>query len=176
MHRASELTKPYYRVKEAAEILGVSVQTIRNYDTSGILRTERSPGGQRLITKGELIRILKETGNLINDGELSAKRDAIYARAEGSNSEAEISRQVLSVLENVSDLQKPLVFKESSKRSERKEAAFDELINLVLNGKIRNIYITSQKGLGKQGIKYMNIILRNYRTKIITISEKKEKE
>ena len=37
------------RVGEAAEILGVSIDTVRRWEASGGLRVSRSKGGQRLV-------------------------------------------------------------------------------------------------------------------------------
>jgi molybdopterin-binding protein len=48
------------RVGQAAEMLGVSVETLRRWETEGRLRTERSDGGQRLIEIDEVSRLLDE--------------------------------------------------------------------------------------------------------------------
>src|SRR5256714_10131497 len=55
-------TKPIdssVRVGEAAELLGVSVDTLRRWTASGRLRVRRSAGGQRLVALTE-VRRLKE--------------------------------------------------------------------------------------------------------------------
>ena len=48
------------RVGQAAEMLGVSVETLRRWETEGRLRMERSTGGQRLVAMDELARLLDE--------------------------------------------------------------------------------------------------------------------
>jgi len=48
------------RVGQAAEMLGVSVETLRRWEQEGRLRVERSPGGQRLIEIAEVMRLLDE--------------------------------------------------------------------------------------------------------------------
>src|SRR4029079_10593077 len=48
------------RVGQAAEMLGVSVETLRRWETEGRLRMERSAGGQRLVAIDEVSRLLKE--------------------------------------------------------------------------------------------------------------------
>ena len=45
------------RVGEAAEVLGVSVDTLRRWETAGRLRVSRSKGGQRLIAMSEVRRL-----------------------------------------------------------------------------------------------------------------------
>jgi molybdopterin-binding protein len=48
------------RVGLAAEMLGVSVETLRRWETEGRLRMERSEGGQRLVGIDEVSRLLTE--------------------------------------------------------------------------------------------------------------------
>ena len=50
-----------YRIGDAAEILGVRVETLRRWERVGKLETRRSPGGQRLIAASEVARLLAET-------------------------------------------------------------------------------------------------------------------
>ena len=48
------------RVGQAAEMLQVSVETLRRWETEGRLSMERSEGGQRLVDMGEVSRLLDE--------------------------------------------------------------------------------------------------------------------
>jgi molybdopterin-binding protein len=48
------------RVGRAAEMLGVSVETLRRWEAEGRLRMERSEGGQRLVAIDEVSRLLAE--------------------------------------------------------------------------------------------------------------------
>jgi molybdopterin-binding protein len=48
------------RVGQAAEMLGVTVETVRRWETDGRLRVERSSGGQRLVPITEVTRLLAE--------------------------------------------------------------------------------------------------------------------
>jgi molybdopterin-binding protein len=47
-------------VGQAAEMLGVTVETVRRWETDGRLRLERSDGGQRLVPIAEVTRLLAE--------------------------------------------------------------------------------------------------------------------
>ena len=46
------------RVGQAAEMLGVTVETVRRWEVEGRLRLERSSGGQRLVPIEEVTRLL----------------------------------------------------------------------------------------------------------------------
>ena len=48
------------RVGQAAEMLGVTVETVRRWETDGRLRLERSAGGQRLVPIAEVTRLLAD--------------------------------------------------------------------------------------------------------------------
>jgi molybdopterin-binding protein len=49
-----------YRIGEAAEILGVRVETLRRWEREGKITTLRSEGGQRLVPAPEVARLLVE--------------------------------------------------------------------------------------------------------------------
>lgn len=51
-----------YRPGQAADLLGVSVDTVRRLADSGRLKTKRSRGGHRLIDAADLARYLEESG------------------------------------------------------------------------------------------------------------------
>jgi molybdopterin-binding protein len=47
-----------YRIGEAADILGVRVETVRRWERDGKLTTARSQGGQRRVPAAEVARLL----------------------------------------------------------------------------------------------------------------------
>ncbi len=51
------------RVGHAAEMLGVTVETLRRWEAEGRLEVDRSPGGQRLVPVAEVTRLLAERRN-----------------------------------------------------------------------------------------------------------------
>lgn len=60
MSLSSEPAQARLRVGQAAEMLGVSVETLRRWEADGRLRMERSEGGQRLVALTEITRLLRE--------------------------------------------------------------------------------------------------------------------
>jgi molybdopterin-binding protein len=49
-----------YRIGQAAEALGVRVETLRRWERDGRLTTVRTSGGQRLVPAAEVARLLAE--------------------------------------------------------------------------------------------------------------------
>jgi len=52
--------RPALRVGQAAEMLQVSIETLRRWESEGRLRMDRSDGGQRLVPIAEVTRLLAE--------------------------------------------------------------------------------------------------------------------
>jgi molybdopterin-binding protein len=61
------------RIGEAAEMLGVSVETLRRWEHDGQLRTVRTSGGQRSIPLPEVTRILTERRSQATDRPIVAQ-------------------------------------------------------------------------------------------------------
>jgi molybdopterin-binding protein len=49
-----------YRIGEAAEMLGVRVETLRRWERDGKLATTRTSGGQRMVAASEIARLLSQ--------------------------------------------------------------------------------------------------------------------
>jgi molybdopterin-binding protein len=61
------------RVGQAAEMLGVSVETLRRWEAEGRLRMERSEGGQRVVAIEEVTRLLAERRRTASDRPIVAQ-------------------------------------------------------------------------------------------------------
>jgi molybdopterin-binding protein len=61
------------RVGQAAEMLGVSVETLRRWETDGRVRMERSEGGQRVVEVAEITRLLEERRRAATDRPIVAQ-------------------------------------------------------------------------------------------------------
>jgi molybdopterin-binding protein len=82
-----------YRIGEAAEMLGVRVETLRRWERDGKLATTRTRGGQRMVAASEIARLLsyqrrhtKVTGGSVRNRlpgiVTEVKRDKVAATVE----------------------------------------------------------------------------------------------
>jgi molybdopterin-binding protein len=61
------------RVGQAAEMLGVSIETLRRWDAEGTIRMQRSAGGQRVVAISEVSRLLEERRHQATDRPIVAQ-------------------------------------------------------------------------------------------------------
>jgi molybdopterin-binding protein len=62
-----------YRIGEAAELLGVRIETLRRWELDGKLKVRRTSGGQRLVPAAEVARLLAERRGLRPIGSASQR-------------------------------------------------------------------------------------------------------
>ena len=66
-------TSGMLRAGQAAEMLGVTVETLRRWEVEGRLHVERSRGGQRLVPIAEVTRLLAERRRVATDRPIVAQ-------------------------------------------------------------------------------------------------------
>ena len=105
------------------------------------------------------------------------KRDVIYARVSSSEQKAkgDLDRQVTFLLENVDDLYKPIVLKEAGSGLNDKRPKIQELIRLVLDGKVNRVFVTYKDRLTRFGYHYLETIF-SYHGVSITVVKDEDKE
>jgi MerR family transcriptional regulator/heat shock protein HspR len=54
---ASDRDRPIYMISVAAELVGMHPQTLRMYETKGLVRPHRTPGGTRLYSDADIVRL-----------------------------------------------------------------------------------------------------------------------
>lgn len=81
---------PLYTVSQAAELLGVRAAFLRRLDAEGVVSPERSPGGQRRYSRGEMNHVAAVVG-LMGEGMTLAGAQRII---ELENEVARLRRQL----------------------------------------------------------------------------------
>ncbi len=69
---------PGYRIGQAAELLGVSVDTMRRWADAGRVRTTRAASGQRTIDGADLARLAVELADNENEHSVQSARNRIH--------------------------------------------------------------------------------------------------
>ena len=178
MYKLSDFKKPMYKVGEIKELLGVTLQTLHNYDKNGVLKFERTAGGHRLVNREELLRYLLEKGLLEDDSTLE-KFDVIYARVSSNEqkTKGDLDRQVLSVLEGFSGrIKNPLILKEVGSGLNDNRKQLHKLIDMVLENKVNKIYITYRDRLTRFGYHYIEQICEHSGVVIQVLNNERDED
>lgn len=175
MYKRSELIKPMYKPKEVAEMLGVTIQTLHNYDKKGIMKFERTEGNHRLVTNAELCRYLNNKGLLLEDLNWD-KKDVVYVRVSSheQKTKGDLDRQALEVIEGFPYLSNTLIIKEVGSGLNDNRPQLQKLLDMVLNNQVRGIYITYRDRLTRFGYHYLEKICKYKGVEIHTLYNERE--
>ena len=178
MYNLSDFTKPMYRAGEVKDILGVTLQTLHNYDRDGIIKFNRTDGGHRIVSKEELVKYLDKKGLLVNDLTVE-KKDVIYARVSSGEqkTKGDLDRQALAVIEGFSgQIKNPVVLKEVGSGLNDKRKLLLKLIDMVLNNEVNGIYITYRDRLTRFGFHYLEKICDSKGVEIHVLNNEREED
>jgi len=97
--------RPIYMISVAAELVGMHPQTLRMYETKGLVRPQRTPGGTRLYSENDIAR-LRIVQKLTNDLGLNLAGVELVLRMEDELRQAQaqidrLQRQLQAEVQNV---------------------------------------------------------------------------
>lgn len=174
MYQRSQFQKDLYKTGEVAKILGVTPQTIINYDKEGKLPTKRTSTNRRVIYKDDLLKYLDDIGLL--EKEDTNKVDVIYARVSSQKQHGDLDKQALFLIENVQDLQNLIILKEVGSGLNDKRTQLNILIKMVMDNKVNRVYITCEDRLTRFGFNYLQTIFKHKGVDIVVVrNENNEK-
>lgn len=172
MYKKSDFIKEVYRTREVKEILNISYSTIKSYDKNNKLPIRRSATGRRLVFRDDLLKYLDDLG-LLYDDTCSNKHDVLYARV-SSNAQkinGDLDRQILFLMENIKDLQNPIVMKEVGSGLNDRRAKIQELIDLIEKDEVNRIFVTYKDRLTRFGFNYLDKICKSHKVDIIVVND-----
>lgn len=157
-------------IGETAEILGVSVKTVRRWSDSGKLKSVRSPSGHRRFNLADVQEV--RDGVVFN---LQQKTTINYARVSSHDQKADLERQI-KVLESyssshgwqyetISDLGSGLNYKKKG---------LLKLLNRILTGDVGRLVLTHKDRLLRFGSELVFAMCEEFNTEVIIINQSKE--
>ena len=132
----------FVKIGEAAKLLGVSVQALRNWEMEGkILPSHRTPGGQRMYDLAALIGVNDLTSPTIG-----------YARVSSSDQKEDLERQhaVLEAFCNKNGWQTEIIRDLGSSMNYNKKG-LHRLLELLVQGEMSRLVITHKDRLLRFG-------------------------
>ena len=132
----------FVKIGEAAKLLGVSVQALRNWEMEGkIMPSHRTPGGQRMYDLAELLGVNDLTYPTI-----------AYARVSSSDQKEDLERQhaVLEAFCNKNGWQTEIIRDLGSGMNYKKKGLL-HLLELMVHGQMSRLVITHKDRLLRFG-------------------------
>ena len=146
-----------YTIREACDILQIDAATLRRWDREGKIHCIRLSNNFRRVPEEEINRILGVKSNRI---------DAIYARVSSSDQKNDLYNQINRLKLLYPDAQ---VFSDIKSGLKFNRKGFIELLNMIEDNKVNNIYITHRDRLARFGFDLIENICKMHSTRIIEV-------
>ena len=133
----------FVKIGEAAKLLGVSVQALRNWEMEGkIMPSHRTPGGQRMYDLAELLGVNDLTYPTI-----------AYARVSSSDQKEDLERQhaVLEAFCNKNGWKPTEIIRDLGSGMNYKKKGLLHLLELMVQGQMSRLVITHKDRLLRFG-------------------------
>ena len=146
-----------YTIREACDILQIDATTLRRWDREGKIHCIRLSNNFRRVPEEEINRILGIKNNRI---------DAIYARVSSNNNKNDLYNQINRLKSLYPNAQ---IFSDIKSGLKFNRKGFIELLNMIEDNRINNIYITHKDRLARFGFDLIENICKIHNTKIIEV-------
>lgn len=154
------MNKNYISGKKATEILGLSRQTLHNYDKNGYIETIRSKGGKRFYN---VQKYLEDTGAISPD---KNKRKICYARVSTYSQKEELENQKQVLMSTYPD-HELMIDIGSGINFKRKNLS--KIIKYAIKGELKSLVVTYKDRLCRIGYDLIKDLLEEYSNTKITI-------
>ena len=157
----------YVTAKEAKNILKINATTLKSWKDKGILSYKK------LSDK----KILYDIDSVLNNSDMVDNRlNVIYARVSNTKQHNDLLNQIELVksycITNGIKISK--VYQDIASGINENRKDFNILINDVISGKIKNIYISFKDRLTRFGFDYFKNLFQKYNVNIIILDELEE--
>lgn len=151
-------------ISKAAEILGVSITTLRRWDAEGKLKAERTPAGHRRYDVRKLNQLLRRR-NMANN---AARYTVLYARVTSSQQRPQLEQQV-KLLSNYCDTHQWdfEVVSDIGSGVNGRLPGLRELIQLICSGDVERLVIVNQDRLMRLGAELIFALCAEFGVEIV---------
>ena len=157
----------YVTAKEAKNILKINATTLKSWKDKGILSYKK------LSDK----KILYDIDSVLNNSDINDNRlNVIYARVSNTKQHNDLLNQIELVKSYciINGIKISKVYQDIASGMNENRKDFNILINDVISGKIKNIYISFKDRLTRFGFDYFKNLFQKYNVNIIILDELEE--
>jgi excisionase family DNA binding protein len=155
-----------YSIGEAAELLGVSIDTLRNWERDGKVQSIRTEGGHRRFRAMDLGVVDTSTGKLT----------ICYARVSTNEQKPDLERQAL-VLSNYCELHEYVnyqVIKDLGSGLNYKKKGLKKLLDLLFDNKVERLIITNKDRLLRFGSELIFAMCEHHAVEVVILNKRED--
>jgi len=158
---------PKFNISEAAEFIGVSVDTLRRWEENGQIEAERTKGGHRRYDVVKLMELNSKDGLTV-----------LYGRVSTRPQLKDLDRQVcvLEAYAKINKWESTLTIKDIGSGINYKKKGLNKLLNLLIEGKVKRLVLTNKDRLLRFGAELIFSICELQCVEVVIINHSPDQE
>lgn len=169
------MNEVYLSIHKVASILGVTPQTLRQWDANGyFVPSQRRSNGYRYYTKEQVEQFAEQFNTIKNKNRINIG----YCRVSTNKQKDDLARQVENVDLYLKSLKTPYrIIKDIGSGINYNKKGLSELLELICKNKVDTVYVLYKDRLVRFGFEILQKVAELHNTRIVVLdSEDKTKE
>ena len=158
----------YYTTDDIKNIFGVGYHTVMRWRKSGFLPFTKINNRKYIYLKSDVDNLL----NNKNNSNINDKLNIIYCRVSTQKQKNDLSKQkqILTDYCNNNGIIPDMIISEIASGMNENRCELNKLVDLVINNKVNNVYITFKDRLTRFGFDYFKNLFNKFNTNIIILN------
>ena len=169
------MNEVYLSIHKVASILGVTPQTLRQWDANGyFVPSQRRSNGYRYYTKEQVEQFAEQFNTIKNKNRINIG----YCRVSTNKQKDDLARQMENVDLYLKSLKTPYrIIKDIGSGINYNKKGLSELLELICKNKVDTVYVLYKDRLVRFGFEILQKVAELHNTRIVVLdSEDKTKE
>lgn len=162
--------KELVTLSKASKILGVTTNTLRNWDESGKIQTVRTSGNHRRVPIEELEKLRGKETN-------TRTTSIVYCRCSTHKQEENLERQVGRLLEHCAKNDwKPELYKDIGSGLNENRRQFKKMLKRVAEDDVARVVIEYKDRIARYGFETFKSYCESYGVEVVVLKDAEKKE
>jgi len=150
---------------EFSNRIGVSEQTLRNWDNTGKLIAKRTKGNHRFYTEDDY-------NDYMGISSKNQKKSYIYARVSTRNQKDDLENQIefLKQYTNAKGIIVDACLTDIGSGMNYKRKRWNELLDMVMQDKVDNIYVSYKDRFVRFGFEWFEQLCKKHQTNLVVVN------
>jgi predicted site-specific integrase-resolvase len=158
------------KISEVSKKLGVTIESLREWEREGFIKPIRTPGGHRRYSEEDILKITKKEKTAD-----TGKKTVLYCRCSTEKQRENLDRQKLRLMEYAhSKGYDFIVVEEIASGVNENRRQLNKVLEMVFKGQIDRVVVEWKDRLSRFGFSYIKKICDNFNVSIEIINNKDE--
>lgn len=158
------------KISDVSERLGVTIESLREWERSGLIKPFRTPGGHRRYSEEDILKLTKKEKPVDTQ-----KKVVLYCRCSTEKQRDNLDRQKLRLMEYAHEKgYNFIVLEEIASGVNENRRQLNRLLDMVFKNQVDRIVIEWKDRLARFGFSYIKKICDNFNVTIEIINNKDE--